>query len=108
MSSRNSRLTLSPELTYTSLAPNPRPRMSSRLGVSSRQFWMSFDDFCTHFTHCVVCRVPNTTLLSLRKTWDNSTVYGDWRGAQAGGSSNHPTYLKVGTKSLSVGVTWKM
>uniref|UniRef100_A0A8C9TED8 Calpain 6 n=1 Tax=Scleropages formosus TaxID=113540 RepID=A0A8C9TED8_SCLFO len=42
------------------------------------EFWMEFDDWCEHFTDVDVCRVVNTSLLSLRKTWSEAVRFGSW------------------------------
>ncbi|XP_076435379.1 calpain-5-like [Babylonia areolata] len=60
------------------------------------EFWMTFEDFCRHFHQTALCRVVNTSLLSLKKTWSEGAVHGAWRGPdRAGGCPNHKdTFLK--------------
>lgn len=75
-----------------------------KLGVTIRddgEFWMNFDDFCTHFTDLVVCRVINTSYLSVHKTWEEAGSHGQWTQHQdplrnrAGGCINYKdTFLQ--------------
>ncbi|XP_068228201.1 calpain-5-like isoform X4 [Palaemon carinicauda] len=66
------------------------------------EFWMTFDDFVEHFTDLSICFLINTKLLSLSKTWHETTFYGAWtigiRGHnadRAGGCTNHKeTFLR--------------
>ncbi|KAL4631186.1 calpain-5-like isoform X1 [Arapaima gigas] len=65
------------------------------------EFWMEFDDFCKHFTDVDVCRLINTSLLSLHKTWSEVMLFGSWtRHAdtlrnRSGGCVNHrQTFLQ--------------
>ncbi|KAM8974702.1 calpain-5-like [Pelodytes ibericus] len=43
------------------------------------EFWMSWDDFCTHFTDLTLCRRINTHCLSTHKTWKEETAMAAWR-----------------------------
>ena len=62
---------------------------------------MEFCDFLNYFDEVSVCRVINTSLISLRKTWAESIVYGKWcLPDRAGGCINfkgtftdNPQYL---------------
>ena len=68
---------------------------------------MPFDDFLTHFSEMSVCRLINTSIFSLSKTWKEIQLFGSWKdtttsngspakigGARAGGCLNHPdTFL---------------
>ncbi|XP_078734736.1 calpain-5-like isoform X1 [Lampetra fluviatilis] len=74
-----------------------------RMGITVRndgEFWMSLTDWCNNFTDAVVCRLVNTALLSVRKTWEEVRSFGEWvpspdpRRNRAGGCSNYDTYLQ--------------
>jgi len=62
---------------------------------------MEFCDFLNYFDEVSICRVINTSLISLRKTWAESIVYGKWcLPDRAGGCINfkgtftdNPQYL---------------
>ena len=68
---------------------------------------MPFDDFLTHFTEMSICRLINTSVFSLSKTWKETQLFGSWRLGRgspgdgtsyvpnrAGGCLNHPdTFL---------------
>ncbi|XP_067841771.1 calpain-5a [Heptranchias perlo] len=74
------------------------------MGVTVRddgEFWMSFDDFCTHYTDLVVCRIINTSLFSFHKTWEEAMIKGAWTRHEdplqnrAGGCiNNRDTFLQ--------------
>lgn len=42
------------------------------------EFWMAFDDWCKYFTGVDICRLINTSILSIHKTWDETTLQGCW------------------------------
>ncbi|XP_075429586.1 calpain-6 isoform X2 [Ascaphus truei] len=51
------------------------------LGLTVRddgEFWMTFEDWCTNYTHADVCRLINTSCLSLHKTWEKEEARGAW------------------------------
>ncbi|MEE6497073.1 hypothetical protein FKM82_002581 [Ascaphus truei] len=51
------------------------------LGLTVRddgEFWMTFEDWCTNYTHADVCRIINTSYLSLHKTWEKEEARGAW------------------------------
>ncbi|XP_061430956.1 LOW QUALITY PROTEIN: calpain-5-like [Lethenteron reissneri] len=53
-----------------------------KLGVTvsdDGEFWMTFDDWCKHFTDLVVCRIINTSYFSFHKTWEEVMLRGQWR-----------------------------
>ena len=60
---------------------------------------MPFDDFLLHFTEMSICRLINTSVFSLSKTWKETMLFGSWRlgestSSRAGGCLNHPdTFL---------------
>ncbi|KAK5887544.1 hypothetical protein CesoFtcFv8_016140 [Champsocephalus esox] len=65
------------------------------------EFWMSFSDWCKLFTNADVCRVINTALISVNKTWNEVVHFGSWtKNAEpllnrCGGCANHkPTFLQ--------------
>ncbi|TKS80584.1 Calpain-5 [Collichthys lucidus] len=69
-----------------------------RIGVvvqDDGEFWMTFDDFITHFTDLILCRLINTSYLSFHKTWVEAVMRGSWRVHsdpllnRAGGCINH-------------------
>ncbi|KAM9732734.1 LOW QUALITY PROTEIN: calpain-5-like [Menidia menidia] len=75
-----------------------------RMGVTVQddgEFWMTFEDFWANFTDLILCRLINTSLLSLHKTWEQAVLRGQWRRHddpllhRAGGCSNHQgTFLQ--------------
>ncbi|XP_068130170.1 calpain-5-like [Hyperolius riggenbachi] len=79
-------------------------RERKKLGVTvddDGEFWMSWDDFCTHFTDVTLCRRVNTHLLSTHKTWKEASVYSAWKQHQdplkdrsGGCPNNKATYLQ--------------
>lgn len=61
--------------------------------VFSRTRRMPFDDFLTHFTEMSICRLINTSVFSLSKTWKETQLFGSWslgRGSPDEGSSHVP------------------
>ncbi|KAI4813778.1 hypothetical protein KUCAC02_003008 [Chaenocephalus aceratus] len=65
------------------------------------EFWMPFVDWCKLFTNADVCRVINTALISVNKTWNEVVHFGSWtKNAEpllnrCGGCANHkPTFLQ--------------
>ncbi|XP_029027143.1 calpain-5-like isoform X2 [Betta splendens] len=69
-----------------------------KLGVTVQddgEFWMTFDDFITHFTDLILCRLINTSYLSVHKTWEEAVSRGSWTRHddpllnRAGGCSNN-------------------
>jgi hypothetical protein len=64
-------------------------RMKSKLNFTEREdgaFWMNWTDFCTHFDEVYVARFYD------EKVWPaRGKVFGEWRGASAGGCVNHET-----------------
>ncbi|KAM8952492.1 calpain-6 isoform 1-T1 [Pelodytes ibericus] len=61
------------------------------------EFWMTFEDWCTHFTHADVCHIINTSCLSLHKTWIKEEAHGSWTKSpehllnRSGGCFNNKT-----------------
>ena len=56
---------------------------------------MLFEDFCKFFMNAAVCRVINTSVLSLRKTWTEALLAGEWRAGRDGGCiNNKDTFLQ--------------
>ncbi|KAJ8276763.1 hypothetical protein COCON_G00085150 [Conger conger] len=77
------------------------------------EFWMAFDDWCTFFTDVDICRVINTSVLSLEKTWHEAVHISSWTRHsepllnRCGGCMNHrqtflqnPQYLFDVTKEM--------
>lgn len=60
------------------------------------EFWMTFEDFCKYFHQTAICRVVNTSFISLNKTWHEGLSHGEWRKPdRAGGCPNNKdTFLK--------------
>uniref|UniRef100_A0A3Q2E857 Calpain 5b n=1 Tax=Cyprinodon variegatus TaxID=28743 RepID=A0A3Q2E857_CYPVA len=58
---------------------------------------MNFDDFCQYFTDLILCRLINTSYLSIHKTWEEEVMRGTWTHRQdplrnrSGGCINHKT-----------------
>ncbi|XP_077578546.1 calpain-5-like isoform X2 [Stigmatopora nigra] len=79
-------------------------RERQKIGVvvqNDGEFWMTFDDFLSNFTHLVVCRLINTSYLSLHKTWEEVALRASWRrhdhppDNRAGGcANNQETFLQ--------------
>ncbi|KAM8854597.1 calpain-5-like [Synchiropus picturatus] len=75
-----------------------------RIGVTVRddgEFWMTFDDFVSNFTDLILCRLINTSYLSLHKTWEETVIRGSWcrhddplRNRAGGCTNNHHTFLQ--------------
>lgn len=54
------------------------------------EFWMEFSDFLRYFDEISICRTINTSILSIRKTWSEGLVFGQWtRPDRAGGCINY-------------------
>lgn len=52
-----------------------------KLGVTVEddgEFWMTFEDFCKYFTDIILCRLINTSYLSIHKTWEEAVLRGSW------------------------------
>ena len=59
-------------------------------------FRMSFDDYCQNFVHTAVCRVVNTSIFTINKTWHEGSSHGAWKKPdRAGGcANNRDTFLQ--------------
>eukprot|EP00794_Sanderia_malayensis_P011154 gene11154-12326_t len=68
-------------------------KQREKLGITVEndgEFWMSFEDFCRHFSKITGCRLVNTSLLSLHKTWNEGAHKFRWVPNQnAGGCINN-------------------
>ncbi|KAJ8405230.1 hypothetical protein AAFF_G00322210 [Aldrovandia affinis] len=42
------------------------------------EFWMAFNDWCRYFNEVDVCRLINTSLLSIQKTWHEAMHFSSW------------------------------
>ncbi|KAG2456570.1 CAN5 protein, partial [Polypterus senegalus] len=52
-----------------------------KLGVTVEddgEFWMTFEDFCKYFTDLILCRLINTSYLSIHKTWEEAVMRASW------------------------------
>lgn len=62
---------------------------------------MNFEDFIKHFTDLILCRLINTSYLSIHKTWEEDVMCGSWSHHddplknRSGGCINHKaTFLQ--------------
>ncbi|ODN01183.1 Calpain-5 [Orchesella cincta] len=54
-----------------------------------------YEDFAAEFTDLSVCQLVNTSIFSLRKTWSDNNLFGQWtKPHRAGGCPNHDTFLR--------------
>ncbi|XP_061090904.1 calpain-5-like [Conger conger] len=65
------------------------------------EFWMAVEDWCKIFTDVDVCRLINTSLLSIQKTWHEAVFFSSWtkhaepRHNRSGGCvNNRDTFLQ--------------
>uniref|UniRef100_A0A3B3CYW2 Calpain 6 n=1 Tax=Oryzias melastigma TaxID=30732 RepID=A0A3B3CYW2_ORYME len=64
------------------------------------EFWMSFEDWCKQFTDADVCRIINTSVISVHKTWNEVLHFGSWTKHgdpllnRCGGCGNNKTFLQ--------------
>ncbi|KAK2149572.1 hypothetical protein LSH36_446g02083 [Paralvinella palmiformis] len=75
----------------------------TKIGLTFRnegEFWMAYKDFLDNFTNVDICHFVNTNIFTLKKSWSESLLHGQWltgaRGTnkdRAGGNSKHPTFL---------------
>ncbi|XP_053561575.1 calpain-5 [Bombina bombina] len=75
-----------------------------KLGVTvddDGEFWMTFEDFCKYYTDIIMCRLINTSYISIHKTWEESVARGTWTKHEdplknrSGGCLNYKsTYLQ--------------
>jgi calpain-5 len=69
-------------------------RFKSRANLTFLLLSSSFDDFCENFTTLNICRLINTSYISIHKTYHLNLFHGTWSGTTAGGCSNNKqTYL---------------
>ncbi|XP_071484579.1 calpain-5-like [Diadema antillarum] len=73
------------------------------------EFWMPFEEFCSHFTTLVICRMPNQAFFSLHRTWHETLLLSQWKfnsnavQNRAGGCiNNKDTFLQNPQFLLSV------
>ena len=85
---------------WDSLTSNERNKMGLTL-QSDGEFWLPFSEFCTFFTHVEICHFVNTSFFSLKKTWTESLLRGEWTtGAKdskkdrSGGCDDFDSYLE--------------
>ncbi|XP_028977368.1 calpain-5a isoform X1 [Esox lucius] len=75
-----------------------------KIGVTVQddgEFWMNFDDFCQYFSDLIMCRLINTSYLSLHKTWEEISLTGAWvkhddplKNRAGGCTNNRETFLQ--------------
>ncbi|XP_030055923.1 calpain-5 [Microcaecilia unicolor] len=75
-----------------------------KLGVTVEddgEFWMNFEDFCKYYTDVIMCRLINTSYLSVHKTWEEAILQGSWtrhedplRNRSGGCVNNKNTFLQ--------------
>ncbi|KAM5180848.1 calpain-5 [Mantella aurantiaca] len=75
-----------------------------RLGVTVQddgEFWMTFEDFCKYYTDIIMCRLINTSYLSIHKKWEEAVLRGAWikhddplRNRSGGCLNNKTTFLQ--------------
>ncbi|XP_030044387.1 calpain-5-like [Microcaecilia unicolor] len=75
-----------------------------KLGVTVEddgEFWMNFEDFCKYYTDVIMCRLINTSYLSVHKTWEEAILEGSWtrhedplRNRSGGCVNNKNTFLQ--------------
>ncbi|KAH3848959.1 calpain-5-like [Dreissena polymorpha] len=59
------------------------------------EFWMSFEDFCCHFTWMDICHIFNLSVFSMEKTWREGKVNEQWSEPnRCGGCQNNNTFLQ--------------
>ncbi|KAL4219876.1 Calpain-5 [Mactra antiquata] len=60
------------------------------------EFWMTFDDFCHYFVNVSYCRVVNTSIFSMAKTWHEGLAHSAWKKPELAGGclNNKDTFLK--------------
>ncbi|KAL4216640.1 Calpain-6 [Mactra antiquata] len=69
-----------------------------KLGIkfeSEGEFWMSLDDFVGSFTNVDICHFVNTSLISIKKSWNENIFHGEWhvQGMNGGSDWNSTTFL---------------
>lgn len=52
---------------------------------------MPFDDFLTHFSELSICRLINTSIVSLSKTWKEAQFFGSWKATSSPVQENGDT-----------------
>ncbi|XP_064615134.1 LOW QUALITY PROTEIN: calpain-5-like [Liolophura sinensis] len=59
------------------------------------EFWMTFEDYCKNFTNTSICRVVNTSLFSIKKTWHEGLAHAAWSKPNLAGGclNNRDTFL---------------
>ncbi|XP_067102567.1 calpain-5-like [Osmerus mordax] len=80
------------------------PSVREQIGMTVQddgEFWMTFDDFCEHYTDLILCRLINTSYLSFHKTWEEAAMTGAWQrlddpltNRSGGCTNNKHTFLQ--------------
>lgn len=78
---------------WEQLSKSERDKLGLKL-ENDGEFWMSWDDFCIHFTTVTICVLVNTSVFTIRKTYNEGAMKGRWEGSNAGGCvNNKETFL---------------
>lgn len=72
---------------WDQLSKSERDKLGLKL-ENDGEFWMSWDDFCKHFTTVTICVLVNTSVFTFRKTYNEGAMKGKWEGSNAGGCIN--------------------
>ena len=56
---------------------------------------MAFDDFVSYLTNVDICHFVNTSIISLKKSWNESIMHSEWsvQGRNGGCDYDSPTFL---------------
>ncbi|KAF6037611.1 capn5 [Bugula neritina] len=72
----------------------------NKLGLkfeNESDFWMLLSDFLANFTHMDVCHFFKTSMFTLKRSWTESALTGEWINSlhdnRSGGSLSHATFF---------------
>jgi calpain-5 len=56
---------------------------------------MAFEDFVSYLTNVNICHFVNTSIISLKKSWNESIMHAEWsfQGRNGGCDYDSPTFL---------------
>ncbi|GFG33019.1 hypothetical protein Cfor_10668, partial [Coptotermes formosanus] len=86
------------------LSKNPqwsriRDTERERLGLTldhEREFWMPLEDFVSNFNELIICRLFNTNIFTISRTWCEMVIRGNWsvgaKGTSQDRSGGGPTF----------------
>jgi len=78
---------------WNKLSKSDREKLDIKV-ENDGEFWMSFEDFCKHFTTVTICMLVNTSLFTIHKTYHEGAQKQRWDGRTAGGCiNNKETFL---------------